>query len=256
MGRLLALVATFLVSTVHAQTSLLNYLNAQADYSTLNSVVVNFARSDWAQQGPFTVFAPKNAVFSSVSVSSLTTTADASKLLVNGHIVYGAYTKSNLQDGMTLQALNGAFLEVYKTPSGTVFVENMEIRGSSDGTTVTTNGVNSIVHDVNDVNIPNIGNSRRTIFQALAAKPSKFLSFKLAILRSGINGILSQISSTNAMYTVIAPTNAQLTGSVLDPATITALDDARLASTLRYGSLRLGARSFQPVHSSPPTGNK
>jgi hypothetical protein len=54
------------------------------------------------------------------------------------------------------------------------------------------------------------------------------------------------------MYTVIAPTNDQLTGSVLDPATITALDDARLANTLKYDSLRLGARSFHLVHSSPP----
>jgi len=185
-----------------------------------------------------------------VNVASLISTEDAKRLLVNGHIVYGAYTKSNLQDGMTLQALNGAVLEVYKTPSGTVFVENMEIRGSSDGTTVTTNGVNSIVHDVNDVNIPNVPNSRRTIFQALAAKPSKFLSFKLAILRSGNNGILSQISSTSAMYTVIAPTNDQLTGSVLDPATITALDDARLANTLKYHLVQGEVDLFNQLNNS------
>lgn len=99
--------------------------------------------------GPFTVFAPDNNAFSKLpsgTVDTLLMPANKQKLvdILTYHVVKGAYTISDLQDGQTLTAVDGKTLTVHKK-DGLVMINNAVILTPD---VISSNGVTHVIDTV------------------------------------------------------------------------------------------------------------
>ncbi|MCX6373707.1 MAG: fasciclin domain-containing protein [Actinobacteria bacterium] len=102
--------------------------------------------------GPYTVFAPTDAAFADVPKETLDALlADPKGALTDVltyHVVSGKVMASDLSDGMMIDTLNGAQLEVKINADGTVMI------GDATVTTADIETSNGVIHVIDTVLIP------------------------------------------------------------------------------------------------------
>lgn len=101
-------------------------------------------------EGPFTVFAPNNEAFEALPAGTVDTllmeeNQDDLVNILTYHVVAGAYTSADLEDGQMLTTVQGEQIEIGKTGNqitvnGTAMVETADVI-SSNGVTFVIDGV-------------------------------------------------------------------------------------------------------------------
>ena len=166
----------------------------------------------------FTVFAPSNAAFEAYDVEFLTNPDNAALLgeVLDYHVVSGqALEADQLEDGQTLETVQGDQLEVSIDGDGTVFVEGAQVTNADVRTD------NGVAHVVDDVLLTNRTAAERV--QVTAATSTLNTAF-------ADGSPEADLSNTSETFTIFAPSdaafapydvdflrnNAALLGEVLD----------------------------------------
>lgn len=122
---------------------------SSADHTTLVTAVKTAELVDvLVNVGPFTVFAPTNAAFDALpagTVESLLKPENRSKLsdILEYHVYVGVIRENLMQDGMTLNQVNGKNITIKKNADG-IMVNNAKILGSA----VASNGIVYVIDRV------------------------------------------------------------------------------------------------------------
>lgn len=108
---------------------------------------------DLSNAGPFTVFAPTNAAFDKLpkgTVEDLLKDANRSKLedILQYHVFVGKLTPEMLQDGQTLNQVNGGNITIAKSADGKIMVNN------SANIVASIPAANGIIHVLDAVLVP------------------------------------------------------------------------------------------------------
>ena len=123
------------------------------DFTTLVTAVTAAGLVDTLKgEGPYTVFAPTDAAFAAVPKETLDALlADPKGALTDVltyHVVSGKVMASDLSDGMMIDTVNGAQLEVKINADGTVMI------GDATVTTADIETSNGVIHVIDTVLIP------------------------------------------------------------------------------------------------------
>ena len=137
-------------ATQSKPVSVADTLAAQADLSTLSSLVVKAGLTDTLKgPGPFTVFAPSNAAFAKVPAKTLDDLGkDPEKLkaVLTYHVVPGKVMAADVKNG-NAKSVNGANLALSKS-GDFVTVEDAVVQRADLAAT------NGVVHVVDSVLLP------------------------------------------------------------------------------------------------------
>ena len=142
-------------------------------------------------EGPFTVFAPSNSAFQQIDVNDLTADSDLLQEVLTYHVVPGEITASDIQDGQTVETLQGETIRFSRSNGGV----------QVNGATVTTADVqasNGIVHIIDGVLLETVTTTERAV-----------LTPQLSTLADAVGaaGLADDLSS-DGPFTVFAPLNA------------------------------------------------
>ena len=123
------------------------------DFTTLVSAVTAAGLVDTLKgEGPYTVFAPTDAAFAAVPKETLDALlADPKGALTDVltyHVASGKVMASDLSDGMMIDTVNGAQLEVKINADGTVMI------GDATVTTADIETSNGVIHVIDTVLVP------------------------------------------------------------------------------------------------------
>jgi len=123
------------------------------DFTTLVSAVTAADLVDTLKgEGPYTVFAPTDAAFAAVPKETLDALlADPKGALTDVltyHVASGKVMASDLSDGMMIDTVNGAQLEVKINADGTVMI------GDATVTTADIETSNGVIHVIDTVLVP------------------------------------------------------------------------------------------------------
>ena len=124
------------------------------DHTTLVSAVKQAELVDaLSNAGPFTVFAPTNAAFSALpagTVEDLMKPENKEKLqdILQYHVYVGNISTTLLQDGQTLNQVNGGNITISKSADGKVKVNN------SANVVASIQASNGIIHVIDAVLLP------------------------------------------------------------------------------------------------------
>jgi transforming growth factor-beta-induced protein len=123
------------------------------DFTTLVTAVTAAELVDTLKgEGPFTVFAPTDAAFAAVPKETLDALlADPKGALTDVltyHVASGKVMASDLSDGMMIDTVNGAQLEVKINADGTVMI------GDATVTTADIETSNGVIHVIDTVLVP------------------------------------------------------------------------------------------------------
>ena len=123
------------------------------DFTTLVSAVTAAELVDTLKgEGPYTVFAPTDAAFAAVPKETLDALlADPKGALTDVltyHVASGKVMASDLSDGMMIDTVNGAQLEVKINADGTVMI------GDATVTTADIETSNGVIHVIDTVLVP------------------------------------------------------------------------------------------------------
>ena len=126
---------------------------AAGDFTTLASALQAAGLVDTLKgEGPFTVFAPTDAAFAAVPKETLDALlADPKGALTDVltyHVAAGKVMASDLSDGMMIDTVNGAQLEVKINDDGTVMI------GDATVTTADIETSNGVIHVIDKVLVP------------------------------------------------------------------------------------------------------
>lgn len=123
------------------------------DHTTLVAAVKQAELVDaLSNAGPFTVFAPVNAAFDKLpkgTVEDLMKPENKSKLqdILQYHVFVGSLKTDLMQDGQTLNMVNGGNVTIHKTPDGKITVNNANVIASIPAS-------NGIIHVIDGVLLP------------------------------------------------------------------------------------------------------
>lgn len=123
------------------------------DFTTLVTAVTAAGLVDTLKgEGPYTVFAPTDAAFAAVPKETLDALlADPKGALTDVltyHVASGKVMASDLSDGMMIDTVNGAQLEVKINADGTVMI------GDATVTTADIETSNGVIHVIDTVLVP------------------------------------------------------------------------------------------------------
>ncbi len=172
------------------------YIQNTADFSTLSAALDAAGMAETlAGDGPFTVFAPRNAAFGGVDVDDLTGNSSLLTKVLNHHVVEGDVSFSSIEDGQTLETLGGTTLTFSVADDGTVTVNG--------GITVSPSGVqttNGRVHPLSGGVLLDVATiaERVQVTSATSALQARLED----------QGLMSALSS--GTLTVFAPSDAAL----------------------------------------------
>ncbi len=126
---------------------------AAGDFTTLVTAVTAAGLVETLKgEGPYTVFAPTDAAFAAVPKETLDALlADPKGALTDVltyHVASGKVMASDLSDGMMIDTVNGAQLEVKINADGTVMI------GDATVTTADIETSNGVIHVIDTVLIP------------------------------------------------------------------------------------------------------
>jgi len=126
---------------------------AAGDFTTLATALEAAGLVDTLKgEGPYTVFAPTDAAFAAVPKETLDALlADPKGALTDVltyHVVAGKVMASDLSDGMMIDTVNGAQLEVKINADGTVMI------GDATVTTADIETSNGVIHVIDTVLVP------------------------------------------------------------------------------------------------------
>ena len=179
-------------------TTLADAVSSTDNLSTLATALDTTGRTETLDDegSTFTVFAPSNAAFESYDVEFLTNPDNAALLgeVLDYHVVAGeALDAGDLEDGQTLETVQGDQLEVSVDGDGNVFVEGAPV------TTADVRTDNGIAHIVGDVLLTNRTAAERV--QVTSATSTLNAALDAA-------GRAETLNDENATFTIFAPPNA------------------------------------------------
>ena len=167
-------------------------------HNTLEAAIVAAGLDETlSNDGPFTVFAPTDDVFSVIPAGVLETlladpTGQLTQILLN-HVVSGTTMSTDLSDGMMITTLQGS--EVLVTISeGNVMIGNAMV------TTADIVADNGVVHVIDAILMPEIESN--SVFDIIANSEAHN-TLETVILAAGLDETLS----SDGPYTVFAPTD-------------------------------------------------
>jgi transforming growth factor-beta-induced protein len=141
--------------------------------------------------GPFTVFAPNNPSFEPLTVDDLVNNrTDLLSSVLQYHVVSGEVLAGDLEDGDTIQTLQGDQLEV-TIEDGDVFINGAQVVAADQRAS------NGVVHQVDNVLLEN-----RTVAERISVT-SATTTLSAAIDAAGLTDALNG----NGPFTVFAPNN-------------------------------------------------
>lgn len=225
-------------NNIKTDTTINGIVSTTPDFSTLNAAVMKAGLSTiLSGTGPFTVFAPNNAAFTSSGITTSvlgSLTADQAKNILLYHTIAAKIMAAQVPAGPNapVVAANGDTLYVTNQASG-VFVNGIKV------TTADVAASNGIIHVIGNVLMPPSGN----IVQMAQADTS--LSYLVAAVLRASQGStnVAQVLSGKGPFTVFAPTNnAFRSAGFTTIASIQAADPNVLASILTYHVI--GSRVF------------
>ncbi|MEF8794868.1 MAG: fasciclin domain-containing protein [Salinivenus sp.] len=177
-------------------TTLADVVSSTDNLSTLATALDTTGRVGTLddESATFTVFAPSNSAFSAYDVDFLINNADLLGGVLDYHVVAGQAVESDqLEDGQTLETVQGDQLEVSIDGDGNVFVEGAQVTNADVRTD------NGVAHVVNDVLLTN-----RTAAERVQVT-SATSTLNTALDAAGRAGTLND---ENATFTIFAPPNA------------------------------------------------
>lgn len=151
-------------------------------------------------EGPFTVFAPTDDAFSSLSqglIDSVLTDNDLATKILLYHVVGAAALSTDLQDGQSLETLLGQSINVTIDQSG-VFINNAQVTNAD---LLASNGV---VHVIDKVLIPTLSNAS-TVMDIIENSDDHTV-LTVALAETGLNEVLRG----EGPFTVFAPTDSAI----------------------------------------------
>ncbi len=124
------------------------------DHTTLVSAIKNAELVDaLSNAGPFTVFAPTNAAFKNLppgTVDDLMKPENKTKLqdILQYHVFVGSFKTDFMEDGQTLNQVNGGNITISKSADGRVKINN------SANVVASIQASNGIIHVIDAVLLP------------------------------------------------------------------------------------------------------
>jgi uncharacterized surface protein with fasciclin (FAS1) repeats len=177
-------------------TTLADAVSSTDNLSTLATALDTTGRTETLddESSTFTVFAPSNDAFSAYDVDFLIDNADLLGEVLDYHVVSGqALDAGDLEDGQTLETVQGDQLEVSIDGDGNVFVEGAPV------TTADVRTDNGIAHIVGDVLLTNRTAAERV--QVTSATSTLNAALDAA-------GRAEALNDENGTFTIFAPPNA------------------------------------------------
>lgn len=214
------------IAGIASRNSNLTSLVAALNKAGLTSTLQN--------SGPYTVFAPTNAAFSSFlqanGYANLDAVpVDALKEILLNHVVNGAAQSTDLTNNQYLKTLGKGSATSTNTLSMHVnTTSGVKLNGVANVTTANVIATNGVIHIVDAViGLP-------TIVTHATANPN-FSSLVGALTSAGQPDFVSILSGTGP-FTVFAPTNAAFTSldAELAPGGIASVSAANLTKVLQY----------------------
>lgn len=131
--------------------TIVDIATSNEDFSTLAELVTTAGLAETLSgEGPFTVFAPTNEAFDAVDAATLEelqNDTDQLTTVLQNHVVEGAVTSDQLEDGMTVTTLAGNEVEV-SIDGDTVMI------GDATVTMADVEASNGVIHAIDTVLLP------------------------------------------------------------------------------------------------------
>jgi len=165
---------------------------SNSDLSTLVSALNQAGLDDELNgDGPFTVFAPSNSAFQQIDVNDLTSDSDLLTKVLTYHVVQGEITAGDIQDGQTVETLQGETLR-FSLNNGGVQVNGANV------TTADLQASNGVVHVIDGVLLETVTTTERAV-----------LTPGLSTLADAVGaaGLADDLNGSGP-FTVFAPVNA------------------------------------------------
>ena len=200
------------------------------DHTVLElAVIAAGLADDLSAEGPFTVFAPTDAAFTTlletleVTAEDLLANPDLASILLY-HAAAGTVMSTDITDGMMVTTLNGQDITINVTADGVV------INGTAMVTVADLTADNGVVHVIDAVLLPETPQTT-TVVDIIVDSPDHTV-LESAVIAAGLADDLS----AEGPFTVFAPTDAAFT-TLLETLEVTAaelLANPDLASILLY----------------------
>ncbi len=247
-------------------------VSSNNDFTILKAAVI---KADLATTlsgpGPFTVFAPNDAAFTSAGISAAAVNllpADALKNILLYHTIPAKIMAADVPAGPNAAVATANGDSVYVTKNGNgVFINGSKV------TTADVSADNGVIHIINGVLIPPAGN-----IVEVAQSDTTFSYLVAAVIRASQGATnVAQVLSGAGPFTVFAPTNDAFRAAgfatlndinAADPAILTAiltyhvisgrifssdLVDGAMAATVNGGSVTIGLNPAASVKGNSNT---
>jgi uncharacterized surface protein with fasciclin (FAS1) repeats len=213
-----------------SNTTVVDIIVDSPDHTVLEAAVIAAGLADdLSGEGPFTVFAPTDAAFTTlletleVTAEDLLASPDLASILLY-HVASGNVMSTDITDGMMVTTLNGQDLTINLTADGVV------INGTAMVTVADLTADNGVVHVIDAVLLPETPQTT-TVVDIIVDSPDHTV-LEAAVIAAGLADDLSG----EGPFTVFAPTDAAFT-TLLETLEVTAEDllaNPDLASILLY----------------------
>ncbi len=178
------------------ELSVVQYIQQNPDFSTLASAIGEAGLDqDLSSEGPFTVFAPANGAFGDLRVDALTSDADLLTQVLNFHVVPEDLAIDEIEDGQTVETLEGEQLTFQVSSGGGVTVNGVAISGRS------VSAMNGTVHRLEGVLLDAASIAEQVQVMASTSRLERRLKRR---------GLVGKLANEEKNYTVFAPSNSAL----------------------------------------------
>lgn len=211
-------------------TTVVDIIVDSPDHTVLEMAVIAAGLADdLSAEGPFTVFAPTDAAFTTlletleVTAEDLLASPDLASILLY-HAAAGTVMSTDITDGMMVTTLNGQDITINVTADGVV------INGTAMVTVADLTADNGVVHVIDAVLLPETPETT-TVVDIIVDSPDHTV-LEAAVIAAGLADDLSG----EGPFTVFAPTDEAFT-TLLETLQVTAEDllaNPDLASILLY----------------------
>lgn len=189
-------------------------------YNTLNAAIDKAGIRASLEAGNVTLFAPTDAAFEAAGIDIRDIDAAELADILTYHVADGSILSTDL--GAAVATLNGS----------SIIVNGECLNGStafaSAGKDV--NLSNGVIHSIDNILIPPTGDITAKINEFATATDAELTLLQNAIVKAGLDATLS----SNASFTLFAPTDAAMTAAGLDQTAIDAATVQELQDILLY----------------------
>ena len=185
------------------ESTITELASSQSNLSTLAGALQQAGLADDLNgDGPFTVFAPANSAFQNIDAGELTSDVDLLEKVLTYHVVPQEITADQIEDGETVQTLQGATLR-FSVQNGTVRVNGATVQ------TANVEASNGVVHVIDGV-----------LLESTNAVERAVLTPQLSTLAQAVSAAgLGSTLSGDGPFTIFAPVDASFDG--LEVSTLT-----------------------------------